>query len=743
MSSQLNPDAKEFVPTSPVHSNPTSPLNNRQNGGSGLAVHHAYLYDDDKVIAQSPRKGTPMDNIAVPSENEFDLEISSRPAELEKQVDLIGDFQQRPGSSCSQASYQEMNLKEAMHGDEKLEYAPETDQNGGDAVDRKENIDPIIAATDELSEGFLNQTEQLGKVIGESDPMNMSFYGDNNPFDMNAVQKLPIDEFDEEENSDNNRLDKPILLEGEQGERIIIEDASFGMSDNIQSPLDEISKPEEDMYSPLTDNGIESDKPESELQLSTSTENQSNILQAVQDMAQEVTSLISSVTNPSELDSPIDVRFDAESFVENIKDSQQDKYVEGGLSPTLLQPESEFTKESFNEDSPESDSCLIPSQQQEQQQEILSTLSMEPQDGSYNTTPVIHDDFTSEPSIDTKLSQLYLNTSAEAPSDILESETKTETPPPTPATAEISPPELHDVTSLMDALKVEEPEKATAPVEEIEIPIATPVEEPLLSYSAPVTEQEVPAPIVVEEPTPAPIVVEEPTPAPVESESLGIAAVAAVAVAATVGATAATVAATKKPATPKGKVADVKKPEVSKSRTSASAASPKPASSLTARKPLVSATTSKTSTSSATTKTTLNKTATSTTTAATARPKPTTTTLLSARPKTTVAASPTKPASTIEKKTTTTSSVGPIRKPSTLTNGVSAIKKTSTTTTTAASPTSKPSPTATKASPARPASARTSTLAPRTSTLSSTSAAPKTSTLSAKPGPAARYEFFC
>jgi hypothetical protein len=215
MASQLNPDAKEFVPLSPQRSTPTNPF------APGLAS--GLLLDD--VIAQSPRKGALMDDIRVPPENEFDNEISKRPHELEEtSVDEViiknGDSHDRPcsansngnGSSCT---YQELNLKEAMQGDEKLEgeYNDETDK--------------VVIDTKGICE---IDAETMEKQFKEDDPMNKSFYEGisdncilsttNNFDDLNKVQLLPSSEEIEEngfdgpdENKENVHFEVPIVAQ--------------------------------------------------------------------------------------------------------------------------------------------------------------------------------------------------------------------------------------------------------------------------------------------------------------------------------------------------------------------------------------------------------------------------------------------------------------------------------------------------------------------------------------------------
>jgi Ataxin-2 C-terminal region len=197
MASQLNPDAKEFVPLSPQRSTPTNPF-----------APSLHLIDD--VIAQSPRKGTLMDDIPIPSENEwseFENEISKRPHELESNVDdlvTIGECALRPGSATSNnengvCAYQELNLKEAMQGDEKLEgeYNDETDKLLKD--DKK-----LLPVDSE-------------KSFKDEDPMNKSFYEgrgtdlmlttDKND-ELNKVQVLPNSEEVDENSCDESETNK-------------------------------------------------------------------------------------------------------------------------------------------------------------------------------------------------------------------------------------------------------------------------------------------------------------------------------------------------------------------------------------------------------------------------------------------------------------------------------------------------------------------------------------------------------
>lgn len=248
MASQLNPDAAEFVPTSPPRTNNQSPFS---NGSTGINNNIRDLMMEDEVISQSPRKGAapPMDDFPLPLDDDFS-EISKRPAEIAESptsdvggngngvATPNGDHAPRPGSSNSQCSYQELNMKEAMHGDEKQEMAAE-----------------IADATDEQAQPI---DFRVSGVISERDPMNTSFYDNdtNNPFvtnvvnvDMNAVQPLPDDSSDENETLafegnhkpnlnellDNDFMGEETKQEGalENGSHYVIQDTEFGMDQDV------------------------------------------------------------------------------------------------------------------------------------------------------------------------------------------------------------------------------------------------------------------------------------------------------------------------------------------------------------------------------------------------------------------------------------------------------------------------------------------------------------------------------
>lgn len=219
MASMLNPDAKEFVPTSPSPTN-TTPVNSLDISAIAANMATLHLNLEDEMVSQSPRKGAenPMVDVPVPEENDFLNDITQRPADLDSTV--MSDI--RPGSSSSQCSYQEMNLKEAMHGDEKQEYAP-------DVLNTPDQAAFDINSTNGDHEEFINI---LNKSMRNQDVMNASFYNDgtsdsNNPFkvDLNAVHRLPTSDDENEEERVENTTGATTYS---------VEDTEFGMNDFIQ-----------------------------------------------------------------------------------------------------------------------------------------------------------------------------------------------------------------------------------------------------------------------------------------------------------------------------------------------------------------------------------------------------------------------------------------------------------------------------------------------------------------------------
>lgn len=282
--SQLNPDAKEFVPTSPSPTN-TTPINSIDISGvvANMATLRLNLGDD--LVSQSPRKGTEnaLVDVPVPEENDFLSDITQRPADLDSTV-----MSDRPGSSSSQCSYQEMNLKEAMHGDEKQEYAP-------DVLNTPDQVAFELNTANGDHEEFISI---LNKSMRNQDVMNASFYNDgtsdsNNPFkvDLNAVHRLPTSD-------DENEEERGEATTGTTGTTYAFEDTEFGMNDFIQ-----IDKGFQNGASNI-ENGVNASEPKP------------NETESIADAVQEMISENMSMLNECNLDDGLSTLSQAEEPVE-------------------------------------------------------------------------------------------------------------------------------------------------------------------------------------------------------------------------------------------------------------------------------------------------------------------------------------------------------------------------------------------------------------------------------------------
>lgn len=194
--SQLNPDAKEFVPVSPTRANGSmsSPL------GSPVNSLHKKLINEDAVVAQSPRKGdSMMEDIQVPSENDFDTEIDSRPHE-------INDFAENGALQRAESPEVILNMKEALQQDDKLEQEYKDDSQSFEEENKQtgEVYKHLESSFSEYSNGFQNVMENA---------MNRSFYeGRDDDFMkasdvLNTVQPIPPFEDDQEADSQKQSVD--------------------------------------------------------------------------------------------------------------------------------------------------------------------------------------------------------------------------------------------------------------------------------------------------------------------------------------------------------------------------------------------------------------------------------------------------------------------------------------------------------------------------------------------------------
>lgn len=204
----LNPEAKEFVPISPTRTtDSTSPFSN----GEGIIRNMNHLIDSDSVVAQSPRKGDFSimdDNITLPSENEFDHEVSKRPHETQIGVNGRGES---PGS----ISFEELNTKEKMQKDDKLDFELKDEL---EVKDGQSDVSSTLAVfgdetIEDLQPDF--HFEQLSSLPKLDDAMSRSFMEgrDTNILSENAcdllnkVQDLPLFEDEMMETNGHSNMD--------------------------------------------------------------------------------------------------------------------------------------------------------------------------------------------------------------------------------------------------------------------------------------------------------------------------------------------------------------------------------------------------------------------------------------------------------------------------------------------------------------------------------------------------------
>lgn len=278
--SQLNPDAKEFVPVSPTRS--IGPMSPPLNGNAINTLLNNFVAAEEAVVSQSPRKGDALlmedDHILIPSEKEFDSEAETRPHEIN--VFAENGFQRIESPEL-------LNLKESMQKDDKLEqeYKDEAQPFFEEEKVNGNEYKVLESSFSEYSNGFQNDIN--------SDPMSRSFYEGRDNGDILTASAR---------NSDILNSVQPI-------------------------PTFEDEQPEADHQ--MTEN----ETPESDWNV---------IANVAEEKAAEVaiaTGLLGLA--PTQAMDSSD-HFEAEQFVEEIKsaNSEFNKYVDQGLSPTL--PEVSF-----------------------------------------------------------------------------------------------------------------------------------------------------------------------------------------------------------------------------------------------------------------------------------------------------------------------------------------------------------------------------------------------------------------
>ena len=261
--SQLNPDAKEFVPSfgsnpaSPSSPFPTGEPTNEEDiilsetmetqmyfGQAPIAVPRHLLNDDD-FVAQSPRKGK--------GDNDLDtVPLPKALAEFEKEAD------QRPHEPETE------QRDEVMTPDQAIQQLPLDDL----ALDKELEQSPIADATDFQPSSFMDHgpetcvdadldmqpAEHLSSLPGEDDVMKRSIYVANDEAIedvLNSVQPIPTEidsvnnSFIEEsatESAANQLANDKELLQVEEKEHVSHSPSTEEIQMNLQNALNSSNK---------------------------------------------------------------------------------------------------------------------------------------------------------------------------------------------------------------------------------------------------------------------------------------------------------------------------------------------------------------------------------------------------------------------------------------------------------------------------------------------------------------------
>ncbi|XP_013107792.2 205 kDa microtubule-associated protein [Stomoxys calcitrans] len=201
----LNPDAKEFVPTSPTSPTlPNIPKLQNDHFGDDLYEHHSALaiprriINEDDFVAQSPRKGIcgSMEAIAVPPEQEFDEEADKRPHELAQDnidpFDIEADSHAKLAVMASEEICDNAAIKpnEASTDDEKInviDHGPETSVDLCVDISNIKYDDPATTDNDVMKQSiYISNDDPIEDVLNsvqlipEIDSINNSFIEDLN-----------------------------------------------------------------------------------------------------------------------------------------------------------------------------------------------------------------------------------------------------------------------------------------------------------------------------------------------------------------------------------------------------------------------------------------------------------------------------------------------------------------------------------------------------------------------------------
>lgn len=251
--SQLNPDAKEFVPNFGSNpASPTSPLSGTNQIVFGLqslgTIAPRQLIVDDDLVAQSPRKTVDvnMDAIPLPRElAEFEQEAAQRPHELEQ-----GDSEINDDSMSDQGEQQlPFDHPKAMSSPFDLaDHGPET------CVDLEINDDVMkrsvyVINSDERIEDILNSVQALPTDI---ESCNNSFTEENAAETTNVGDKELL-QIEEKEHVSHSPSTEEMHINIITGEEKTVDDAhnvadinsAVTLPENINVENDSLKEPDE------------------------------------------------------------------------------------------------------------------------------------------------------------------------------------------------------------------------------------------------------------------------------------------------------------------------------------------------------------------------------------------------------------------------------------------------------------------------------------------------------------------
>ncbi|XP_075154515.1 microtubule-associated protein 205 [Haematobia irritans] len=194
--SQLNPEAKEFVPTIASPTSPISPEPNNSHldeefyGQPASAVPRRIISDDD-FVAQSPRKGGcgNMDAISLPPEQEFDEEADQRPHELTQDnmdpfdMGPVGNVESIDNTNKDCYSINEVNVPINTENTNLIDHGPETCVDLDVDISKLKCDDLPVTDNDVMKQSiYISSSDPIEDVLNSVQPIPTEIDSVNNSF---------------------------------------------------------------------------------------------------------------------------------------------------------------------------------------------------------------------------------------------------------------------------------------------------------------------------------------------------------------------------------------------------------------------------------------------------------------------------------------------------------------------------------------------------------------------------------